>query len=153
MFWRKTLRVIPHNIGHRRILCRKNWKIFSGYCSFFRKKRRGCSCCSGNNCGFAELCQQAECFLILEQGDKKVCQCVRTNPESWESGKITELTVQLQITEQFSDAEEIKCYLCLKRRYDGRYIRFANEGAEDYLFIGSFLLWKCCSSMQVVTCF
>lgn len=92
------------------------------------------------NCGFAELCQQAECFLVLEQGDKKVCQCVRTDPESWESGKITELTVQLQITEQFSDAEEIKCYLCLKRRYDGRYIRFANEGAGDYLFIGSFLL-------------
>ena len=90
------------------------------------------------NCGFAELCQQAECFLILEQGDKKVCQCVQTDPESWESGKITELTAQLQITEQFSDTEEIRCYLCLKRSYDGRYIRFANEEAGDDLFIGTF---------------
>ena len=89
------------------------------------------------NCGFAELCEEIDCYLIWKQGAKEIRQRTHTDARQWESGKQTELIIG-KPSDVFSDGEDIFCYLCLQRSRDGRYLCFANEGAGESLLIGRF---------------
>lgn len=94
------------------------------------------------NCGFAELCEDVDCYLIWKQGNKEVRQRIHTDVRQWKSKKQTELVNSLEAVGKHSvfssDGESVFCYLCLQRRRDGRYLRFANEGAGEILLIGGF---------------
>lgn len=86
------------------------------------------------NDGFAELCDEAECCLILENDDKTISGLpIDTDARVWESGIRTMLTVDL------SEVQELKpgrLSLQLKRRRDGAAIRFANNLADERVMLG-----------------
>lgn len=87
------------------------------------------------NCGFSNLHEEADCFLIImENGARTGQQALNTDPRQWKSGQRALLEAELpakdlNINQAF--------YLALKRKADGSAIRFANQGAEDMLQIGS----------------
>ena len=87
------------------------------------------------NCGFAELCEEVDCYLIWKQGAKEIRQRIHTDARQWASGKQTELIL---LVESGKQTKPVFCYLCLQRSRDGRYLCFANEGAGESLLIGRF---------------
>lgn len=88
------------------------------------------------NCGFAELCEEAECVLILEKRDETISsQPVDTDPRKWESGKQTVLRVGLLGERELNPC---RLFLQLKRKKDGSMIRFANEADGERVMLGEF---------------
>lgn len=86
------------------------------------------------NNGFGNLCQETECFLVTE-GETGVPGYKRldTDARSWKSGQRTMLTAALPLSECGAGS---RIYLQLKRKSDGRILRFANEGAEEKVPLG-----------------
>lgn len=88
------------------------------------------------NCGFAGLCEEAECILIMESRDKSNIQKITvTNPRNWKSGQKTQFTVTLPCTKEWMTCGAL--YLKLQRKRDGRCLYFANQGADDKVLIGN----------------
>ncbi len=89
------------------------------------------------NCGFGNLCQEAECFLVTEreQGGFSLRQ-METDARNWKSGRETMLTAVLSREE---DTSAGRLYLLLKRKTDGRILRFANQGTDEKVPLGEFL--------------
>lgn len=92
------------------------------------------------NCGFASLCEEADCWLTIErEGREESCRRVETDAREWRSGTMTILETELP---------EVQCegcrmlFLRLVRRADGQSIRFANQGAEEKILIGELLTSK-----------
>lgn len=82
------------------------------------------------NCGFSNLLEEAECILILEAADKEISFLhLDTDARQWRSGERTPLMTSLPSGDK-------KVSLCLKRKRDGRIIRFANQGAEKAVLLG-----------------
>lgn len=91
------------------------------------------------NCGFGNLCEEAECFLVVEGKDKKISfQRLDTDPREWKSGQETILSAAPGCLKE-ADAEAGRLWLLLKRKSDGRVIRFANQGTEDRVPLGEFI--------------
>lgn len=87
------------------------------------------------NSGFGNLCEEAECFLVTESGSgETACKLLNTDARDWKSGQETVVTALLSREGSAGD----RLYLLLKRRADGRVIRFANQGADDKVPLGEF---------------
>ncbi len=87
------------------------------------------------NTGFGNLCQEAECFLVTEYGDgRAVLRRLAADPREWRCGQ--ESLLRADISESCAPGSRI--FLTLKRRADGKVIRFANEGADDRILLGGF---------------
>lgn len=77
------------------------------------------------NRGFAELTEEADCYLETESGEKIQ---IAADPRSWSSG---EKTVLRQIIKLPAAPEQQRLFLALYRRRDQRPILFANEETES----------------------
>ena len=88
------------------------------------------------NKGFAELTEEAECWLEVEL-DGKTEKRIRigTDPGTWNSGEKTVLQETIKLP---AVPEQQKLFLALYRRRDKRPIRFANRAAEHgRVFLGT----------------
>ena len=87
------------------------------------------------NCGFAGLCVDADCFLMVEE-ESGALHRVRLdqNPQDWKSGEETVLTVPLP---EQAKGKRCRLFLRLEQKADGEPIRFANQGAEEAVFLGA----------------
>lgn len=97
---------------------------------------------SVENCGFGELCQEAECFLVTEESwqgspdsvlEEPRYRLLDTDARMWESRRQTVLTCRLQEGEKRG-----RLFLQLRRKQDHRVICFANRGAADKVLLGEF---------------
>lgn len=87
------------------------------------------------NLGFAGLYEETECFLEIEGSTgKMILRNVETIASEWKSEKKIVLSVPLSVIE--TEEKESKVFLRMKRKKDGRTIRFANQGAEDRVLLG-----------------
>lgn len=90
------------------------------------------------NCGFGNLCQEADCFLEVEEGRSlTLSRRLDTDPRRWRSGETILIRTGFFLKERYAGGSCI--YLALRRRADGRAILFANRGAGERLRIGEFL--------------
>lgn len=81
------------------------------------------------NTGFSVLCQEAELLLeVISEEESHEILC-REDPGSWKSGTVVHLCVPLPETKG-------DIYLSCRRKSDGRHIVFANENADDRVFLG-----------------
>lgn len=88
------------------------------------------------NCGFAELCEEAECVLILEErGGTSKSQPIDTEPRKWESGGQTILRVELPEAQELNPC---RLFLQLKGKRTGNVIYFANEAGGESIMLGEF---------------
>ena len=92
------------------------------------------------NKGFAELTEEADCYLELERNgtlQKKIQ--IATDARLWKSGEKTTLCQKIKLPAELAEPEEQKLYLALYRRRDGRTISFANQGEKQGRpFLGIF---------------
>ncbi len=90
------------------------------------------------NCGFGNLCQEADCFLEVEEGGTvSVSRRLDTDPRQWRSRETVLLRTGFFLKEKHVAGSGV--YLALRRRADGRAVVFANHGAGERLQIGKFL--------------
>lgn len=99
------------------------------------KWKKNCLLIAIENTGFANLCEEAVCKLIIELNGKKQEKEISTDPGKWDSKKETILEVELTKEEQ---AKGSQYFLQLYRRKDGRKIQFANKTAEEEILLGKF---------------
>ena len=91
------------------------------------------------NCGFSRLHEEAECFLVWEEvweekSGRTGRRRIDANASEWESGKKTILRIPLPDTGK--EAEESRVFFQMRRKNDGRSLRFANQGAGDRVLLG-----------------
>lgn len=90
------------------------------------------------NRGFAEMCQEADCFLMIEHQDGSMeKRLITTDARQWESGGTT--TVEAELPEQ-TPREGVRLFLKLQRKKDGRSIFFGNRPADSLAADGAVLL-------------
>ena len=111
------------------------------------------------NTGFANLCEEAVCKLVLVKEDSNTVQYfeISCDPRTWDSGADT--TIQYSILQEIFDSitgnqkrfvsseiskraskNTFKVYLQLTRKRDGRILAFANEECDRQfgVFLSSF---------------
>ncbi len=87
------------------------------------------------NCGFASLCEEADCCLVTEEDGRETdCMRIPTDARHWRSGQKVSLYVSLP--QRKNQGGCLRVFLCLKRSSDGRSIRFANAGAGTRILLG-----------------
>ena len=86
------------------------------------------------NCGFAGICEEADCLLTAEDGEGHSSINVDTDARQWECGRQT--IIDAAVPRKESGADRYMLYLELKRKRDGRTIRFANRGNEKRVPLG-----------------
>lgn len=98
--------------------------------------RRGALRITVENCGFANLCESAECRVLLQtSGGELIYFYPDTDPQSWESRK----SITFSVSPDLAGMENgTKYYVELRRKRDGRILSFANAGGEKQLLIGQF---------------
>lgn len=90
------------------------------------------------NCGFAELCQEADCFLIIEHQDGSMeRRLIRTDARQWKSGGEAIIEAELPKREP---GERMRLFLKLQRKRDGKSICFGNRMAASPAADGAVLL-------------
>lgn len=88
------------------------------------------------NCGFAGLCEEAGCFLLIERNDEIVSyELLYIDARRWASGKKTQFFISLPGMEEMKGS---RVYLRLQRKRDGRMIYFANQNTGDKVLLGEF---------------
>lgn len=77
------------------------------------------------NNGFANLCEEAACKVVLVEKKEETFQCfeIVSDPRTWDSG--TDTVIECSIPPTFRGT--FKAYLQLTRKRDGRILAFANE--------------------------
>lgn len=89
------------------------------------------------NCGFASLCEAAECFLIIEEDNGQTSRIpLDIDACKWKCGEKIVLQVAIPHPEQIEGRGEL--FLEVKRKKDGRSLRFANQGADERVLLGRF---------------
>lgn len=89
------------------------------------------------NCGFAGLCEEADCYLVTEKDGREIgCERILTDVRQWRSRMKAGLCASLPRIEELQGS--VRCFLRLTRRIDGRILRFANQGAEDQVLLGEY---------------
>ena len=87
------------------------------------------------NTGFANLCEEAVCRLVIRSEGQEKEKEPDTDARTWDCQK----EVILEVRTEKEDRKKGKEYLLqLFRKKDGRRIRFANEGAEEGVLLGKF---------------
>ena len=80
------------------------------------------------NTGFANLCEEAVCRLILIENNENVKAFeIKTDPRTWNSG--TDTVIENPILQEVwtQQSQQTKIFLQLIRKRDGRIIEWANE--------------------------
>lgn len=96
-----------------------------------RKMRREL-CIVVENCGFGNLCEEAACVLVTVGSDGDETEdCLDTDARKWESGERVTLSAKMP-------DRSGRIFLRLRRKRDGRDIRFANQGADGKLLLGEY---------------
>ncbi len=89
------------------------------------------------NCGFASLCEEADCCLVTQADGREIgCKAILTDARQWRSGQTVILRAGLPPGKNLG--RRLRFFLRLSRRSDGRIIRFANQGAEEQVLLGEF---------------
>lgn len=113
---------IGAHLGYRFVVCDVKWK-------------KDVILIQIKNTGFANLCEEAVCKLVIRSENQKKEKELKTDARAWECQK----EVILEVRTEKEDREKGKEYLLqLFRKKDGRTIRFANEGAEEGVLLGKF---------------
>lgn len=87
------------------------------------------------NCGFASLCEEADCCLVTQaDGGEIGCNAILTDARQWRSGQAVILRAGLPQGKNLGRC--LRFFLRLSRRSDGRIIRFANQGAGEQVLLG-----------------
>lgn len=80
------------------------------------------------NTGFANLCEEAVCRLILTENNENVKALeIKSDPRTWNSG--TDTVIECPILQEIwtQQSQQTKLFLQLIRKRDGRIIEWANE--------------------------
>lgn len=80
------------------------------------------------NTGFANLCEEAVCRLILTENNENIKAFeIKSDPRTWNSG--TDTVIECRIPQEIwpQQSEKTKIFLQLIRKRDGRIIEWANE--------------------------
>lgn len=80
------------------------------------------------NTGFANLCEEAVCRLILTENNENVKAFeIKSDPRTWNSG--TDTVIECPILQEVwtQQSQQTKIFLQLIRKRDGRIIEWANE--------------------------
>lgn len=80
------------------------------------------------NTGFANLCEEAVCRLILTENNENVKAFeIKSDPRTWNSG--TDTVIESPILQEIwtQQSQQTKLFLQLIRKRDGRIIEWANE--------------------------
>ena len=80
------------------------------------------------NTGFANLCEEAVCRLILTENNENVKALeIKSDPRTWNSG--TDTVIESPILQEVwtQQSQQTKLFLQLIRKRDGRIIEWANE--------------------------
>ena len=87
------------------------------------------------NCGFANLCQSADCFLTVEgPGGRSSSTKLAADPRTW--GTAEKVTIPTGFRLAPRQDGPLSLFLSLRLANDGTPIVFANEGAGERLKIG-----------------
>lgn len=90
------------------------------------------------NCGFGNLCREADCFLEVEEADgTMVSRRLDADPRKWMSGETVLLRTGSFLDEKHAEGNSI--YLALRQKAGGKAIFFANRDAGERLKIGEFV--------------
>lgn len=94
------------------------------------------------NRGFGSLCQPADCTLLIREQDGEGKRYpVDCDARCWDSKSSVTLQTELSLPPQTEKrCKEMRLYLLLARRHDGRPIRFANTDSEEGVLLGRFLI-------------
>ncbi len=80
------------------------------------------------NTGFANLCEEAVCRLILTENNENIKAFeIKSDPRTWNS--ITDTVIECRIPQEIwpQQSQQTKIFLQLIRKRDGRIIEWANE--------------------------
>lgn len=80
------------------------------------------------NTGFANLCEEAVCRLILTENNENIKAFeIKSDPRTWNSG--TDTVIECPILQEIwtQQSQQTKLFLQLIRKRDGRIIEWANE--------------------------
>lgn len=80
------------------------------------------------NTGFANLCEEAVCRLILTENNENIKAFeIKSDPRTWNSG--TDTVIECRIPQEIwpQQSQQTKIFLQLIRKKDGRIIEWANE--------------------------
>ena len=80
------------------------------------------------NTGFANLCEEAVCRLILTENNENIKAFeIKSDPRTWNSG--TDTVIESPILQEIwtQQSQQTKIFLQLIRKRDGRIIEWANE--------------------------
>lgn len=89
------------------------------------------------NCGFAGLREEAECFLVIRQKNGSIGrEQIETDAREWKSGE--RVTLKTAFPERWEQSEGCRVYLQLQRKRDGRNLQFANQNVCDMVLLGEF---------------
>ena len=80
------------------------------------------------NTGFANLCEEAVCRLILTENNENIKAFeIKSDPRTWNSG--TDTVIECSILQEVwtQQSQQTKLFLQLIRKRDGRIIEWANE--------------------------
>lgn len=80
------------------------------------------------NTGFANLCEEAVCRLILTENNENIKAFeIKSDPRTWNS--ITDTVIECRIPQEIwpQQSKQTKLFLKLIRKRDGRIIEWANE--------------------------
>ncbi len=80
------------------------------------------------NTGFANLCEEAVCRLILTENNENIKAFeIKSDPRTWNSG--TDTVIECRIPQEIwpQQSQQTKLFLQLIRKRDGRTIEWANE--------------------------
>lgn len=83
------------------------------------------------NTGFANLCEEAACRLILTENNENIKAFeIKSDPRTWNS--ITDTVIECRIPQEIwpQQSKQTKIFLQLIRKRDGRIIEWANEENE-----------------------
>lgn len=132
---------------HERVKERGCWKGLSGYEYIGRHLGSRFVICNVRvswksleivieNHGFSGFYEEAELFLIIEENTgKTVYRGVEMNASEWKTDKRIILKIPLSVME--TEAKESKIFFQMRRKRDHKTIRFANEGSDDKVLLGT----------------
>lgn len=80
------------------------------------------------NTGFANMCEEAVCRLILTKNNKNIRAFeIKSDPSTWNSGTDTVIECHIPKEVWTQKSQQTKLFLQLTRKRDGRIIEWANE--------------------------
>ena len=80
------------------------------------------------NTGFANMCEEVVCRLILTKNNKNIRAFeIKSDPSTWNSGTDTVIECHIPKEVWTQKSQQTKLFLQLTRKRDGRIIEWANE--------------------------